>query len=184
MKPYVPSANGAFLLIFCSDRVGLGYIKEKNRWEISGGGEEEIDNGDLLATAIRETKEELLLRVKRNATTFIGNLVQVIPGTGGTTGIVGVWSTQVFEPNKGLKWRDYELFNGDALASNDETFQISLIRMRDIFCDKPQIIVPLGHKRMILHALNTQQTQKPLDEGIRLGNQVTANVPHLGNITC
>lgn len=184
MKPYTPPKNGGFLILRCSDRVALGFIKEKNRWELPGGGEEKTDRGDLLAAAIRETQEELLLRVEREATTLVGNLVQVIPGTEGQTGIAGVWSSQVFEPNSGLIWQDFNLFAESHFASTDETYQISLARMRDIFCEDSEIIVPLGHKRMILHALNVWEAQKPLDEGIRLGNQVTALVPYLGSVTC
>lgn len=184
MKTHIPPANGGFLILRCADRVILGLAQDKNRWEIPGGGEEEIDMKDLLKTAIRETDEEVRLRVKKEHAILVGSLIQIIPNTGGKTGIVGVWQTQVFEPNQNLRWNNFDLFSENEPARNDETQKISLIRLRDIFCDNPKIIVPLGHKRMILHSLNTFDSQVPLNEGFRLSDRVTALVPHLGNVEC
>ncbi|MDQ5912283.1 MAG: hypothetical protein QG568_498, partial [Patescibacteria group bacterium] len=53
-----------------------------------------------------------------------------------------------------------------------------------IFCENSKVILPLAHKRMILHALNVWEAQKPLNEGIWLKDCVTAIVPHLGSVTC
>ncbi|MBU3668400.1 MAG: hypothetical protein FGM57_00355 [Candidatus Taylorbacteria bacterium] len=186
MKPtYTPPDNGGFMIPRCSDRVILAFVNEKDRWEILGGGEEPEDNGDLLNTAIRESQEEGMLTVERNHARHVGNLVQVIPGTGGKTGIAAVWSTQIFEPISGLKWKEFQLFRKTDPAYNKETGGVSMIRLKDIFCEGSPFAIPLGHKRMILHMLNVETDfGKPLIEGIRLGQPVTALVPHLGIITC
>ncbi len=164
----------------------MTFEKEKNRWEIPGGGEEARDNGNLLFTAIRETHEEAMLIVRpKGHTVPVGNLVQVIPGTGGKTGIAAVFQSQVFTPKTGCSWRGFQLFKGDQPAENTESAGVRLIRLKDIFCEGSAYEVPLGHRRMFLHMLNVEKNNyTPLEEGIRLGQPVTAEVPHLGIVTC
>lgn len=160
-------------------------VEEKDRWELLGGGEEPEDNGNLLKTAIRESHEEGMIIVQPEHTNHVGNLIQVIPGTGGKTGIVGVYHAQVFEPAGGYHWKDFHLYMGDQLAHNNESDGVRLIRFVDIFSEEAGLHVPLGHKRMILHMLNVQtQYFTIVAEGTRLGQPVTAEVPHLGMVTC
>lgn len=183
--PYTPPDNGGFIIPHTGDRVLLCLVTGKNRWEIPGGGEEPIDCGDLCQTAIREAREEALVNILLEDTTLIGNLVQVIPGTNGKTGIAGLWSTQVFTPATDLIWHKFDLCNKrKQYMHSSESSVISLVRLKDIFCEGSSLVLPLGHKRMLLHALNSWEKHIPLPEGTRLGQPVTAEVPHLGKVTC
>lgn len=182
---YTPPDNGGFIIPYTGDRVLLCLVTDKNRWEIPGGGEEPEDNGNLLNTAIREAHEEALVNIFSQDTTLIGNLVQVIPGTNGKTGTAGLWSTQVFTPITGHYWNQYKLRTPNHVYTHTkESSAISLVRLRDIFWERSSLVVPLGHKRMLLHALNSWARYTPLPEGTRLGQPVTAEVPHLGKVTC
>lgn len=184
-KTYEPSKDGAFLIAISGDLIVVSVEKKSGRLELPGGGKEEVDQ-DLLGTALRETWEEAETIVDRDDCELVGTFIQRVPRENPKRlieGYVEVWTTQVFDVGENKWSNNSHLVSTDGLpVSNTETFSVHLLSLKSIFAADSPFVMPLGHKRMLLHYLNKRDRGMSIKD-MRFSEPVTAHVPGLGLVT-
>ncbi len=164
---YYPPLNGAFVVVTFAMRVLMMYSREKKRWELPGGGQE--NHEFLIETAIREAKEETRVRLKKKNMIWVGTFIQKVPVQGNEKfkdGRVDLFQSQVFEfPDALIDVSPRDDF-GTVISKiircpivTEEAQQVEFIEVDRLL--NGTLEVPLGHKRLLAHWLNwTKETSK------------------------
>ncbi|MDQ5949920.1 MAG: hypothetical protein QG563_427 [Patescibacteria group bacterium] len=188
-QEYKQPQNGAFTIVTCSDHVLLFKKRDKDIWELPGGGEEAEDNGSLEKTAVREAMEEVKVKIRPARIIKVGNFIQRFKGRT-EEGTVELFQAQTFHLPDSHIGKDYFIYNGQRpyqpeaetsafvdkiFEGTEEAERICFINLPKIFDDS--IKVSLAHKRMILHWLNWREEVAKVGSCVihgRLADTVTA----------